>query len=176
MNYLQENLLIWFLLLTKVLILENSATTSRWVKIIIIWKIINHFQIGSWKGISRTPRPIWCIESCSKRKYWSNGKIIGQRKVLRTFEQNVLMNKMSAHTWASCEFKDLEHEKDNADLDKLSQTKQNLSNEVDQLRKISETLPEWCTSSWIWIPEDQVHSSSDGETNLNAIWAHFSIL
>jgi len=43
--------------------------------------------------------------------------------------------------------KDFEHEKDNADLDKLSQTKQNLSDEVDQLRKISETLPEWCTSS-----------------------------
>jgi chromosome segregation ATPase len=37
--------------------------------------------------------------------------------------------------------------KDNADLDKLSQTKQNLSDEVDQLLKISETLPEWCTSS-----------------------------
>ena len=38
MNYLQENLLIWFLLLTKVLILENLATTSRWVKMIIFWK------------------------------------------------------------------------------------------------------------------------------------------
>ena len=53
----------------------------------------------------------------------------------------------SGHPWPTCELKNFEHEKDNADLDKLSQTKQNLSNEVDQLRKISETLPEWCTSS-----------------------------
>ena len=37
--------------------------------------------------------------------------------------------------------------KDNADLDKLSQSKQDLRDEVNQLQKISDTLPEWCTSS-----------------------------